>query len=81
MNLAEKFESGELSSKMLLESGEEELKVTLLGLKGVGPWTVSGRDASRSGSRFGCVLRAYTFAFSWSFISGQHVLDVLSSKT
>ncbi|KAL7412240.1 DNA glycosylase [Mrakia frigida] len=42
VNLAEKFESGELSTKMLLDfEDDEELKETLLALKGVGPWTVN----------------------------------------
>lgn len=45
--LAEKFESGELSSKILVESSDEELEDRLLSLPGVGPWTVSRTRSSR----------------------------------
>lgn len=40
MDLAERFASGDLSGEALMAMEDKEIREKLLGVRGVGPWTV-----------------------------------------
>ena len=64
--LAEKFASGELSAKMLVEASDEELMEKLVAVRGLGRWTVE---------MFACFALKRCDVFSLGDLGVQYVFE------